>query len=609
MIQTTRTSDLARWSLLALGLVVCAPSVLAQASPPSKPASPTATNAQKQALALETLQRYQSILRDELQRYQAFFRAQKLPRVYYARFRLLRSQSASLQASDGIILKQADNRKSPQHQLNVSIRIGDHRRDNTGSDGRDWQIYRHLLQFSPTFSKELDEQALRKRLWQLTDREYKESLAQYHRKRYVQSLKVEIKDKSGDFSKEDPIILTDPPPLLHFDMKKWKKILQRVSRFSLKDPRIVKATISLGGQQSAIVMVDSDGSAVIQHKTLYMYIVQVSYLSAKKEHLSNTRLAYFDTEAGLPNEQQLAAITRSALQEIVDLSNAPEAEPIEAPAILLNDVAGVLFHEALGHRLEAQRMLSESDGRTFRSKIGKKIIPSFISVLDDPTLRRWQKTPLNGHYLVDDQGVRSQRVQLIEDGVLRSFLLSRKPIDQFKRSNGHGRGVFGAEPVSRQGNLLVLSKRAYSMKQLRAMLIEEARKQGKPYAFIIGKSSGGYTHTSTYDIQSFKNRPNLVLRIDAKTGEQTLVKGLEMIGTPLTVVNNIVATGDDHGVFNGFCGAESGYVPVSAIAPSLLLKTVEFQRVKIDQKKPRLLPSPFSIPSPARPAPKSRAQR
>ncbi|MCK6510284.1 metallopeptidase TldD-related protein [Myxococcota bacterium] len=594
MTQTTRSSAFLRCSLLALGLFAFTSSAFAQPPVVSTSVLPKQTDAQKLARSLESLQRYQSILRDELQRYMSFFRAQKLPRAYYASFRLLRSQSVSLQASDGVILKQEDNRKSPKHQLQVSIRIGDHQRDNTGPDGRDWQIYRHLLQFPSSFSKELDEPTLRKRLWQLADREYKESLAQYHRKRYVQSLKVEIKDKSGDFSKEQRVLLTDAPPLLRFDMKKWNQIAKKVSLFSLKDPRIVKATISLGGQQGAVVMVDSDGSAIIQHKTLYMYVVQVSYLSAKKEYLSNTRLAYFDTEAGLPDEKQLTSITKSALQEIVDLSKAPEAEPIEAPAILLNDVAGVLFHEALGHRLEAQRMLSESDGRTFRSKIGKKIIPSFLSVLDDPTLRRWQDTPLNGHYLVDEQGVRSQPVPLIKEGVLQNFLLSRKPIDQFKRSNGHGRGVFGANPVSRQGNLLVRSHRAHPIQQLRTMLIEEARKQGKPYAFIIGKSSGGYTHTSTYDIQSFKNRPNLVLRIDAKTGEQTLVKGLEMIGTPLTVVNNIIATGDDYGVFNGFCGAESGYVPVSAIAPSLLLKTVEFQRVKIDQKKPRMLPSPFA---------------
>lgn len=129
------------------------------------------------------------------------------------------------------------------------------------------------------------------------------------------------------------------------------------------------------------------------------------------------------------------------------------------------------------------------------------------------------------------------------------------------------------------------SHRAYSIQQLRTMLIEEARKQGKPYAFIIGKSSGGYTHTSTYDIQSFKNRPNLVLRIDAKTGEQTLVKGLELLRYPPNGRQQYHRNGRRlWRIRMAFGGAESGYVPVSAIAPSLLLKTVEFQRVKIDQK-------------------------
>ncbi|MCB9639613.1 MAG: TldD/PmbA family protein [Myxococcales bacterium] len=558
---------------------------------------------------LDKLRAWQKILHSEMNRYMKFFGAKKAPRIYFARYRLLEDKGVSVQAQDGVIIKQQDTRKTPGHQLNVVLRVGDYKLDNTGRDGYDWQIYRHLMNFSNQLPKEMSDSVLRKRLWQITDREYKESLAQYHRKRYTQSLKVEIKDKSGDFSKEPSVVLTDVPPPLKFDIKKWKGIVKRVSKFSLKDPQIVKAVIAVGGHQGAIVMVDSTGSMVIQHKTLYMYTVQVSYLSKKKEYLSNTRLGYFDTEDGLPSETKLAAITKRALKEIVDLSNAPEAEPIEAPAILLSDVAGVLFHEALGHRLEAQRMLSESDGRTFRSKIGEKIIPTFISVLDDPTMRRWQKTPLNGHYLLDDQGVRSRRVTLIEDGVLRNFLMSRKPIDKFKRSNGHGRGTFTSQPVSRQGNLLVISKRAYTMKKLREMLLEEARKQGKPYAFIIGRSSGGYTHTSTYDIQSFKNRPNVVIRIDAKTGKETLVKGLEMIGTPLTVVNNIIATGTKYGVFNGFCGAESGYVPVSAIAPTLLLKTVEFQRVKINQKKSYMLPSPFAAQPTSRPTTKTALKR
>ncbi|MEM1009823.1 MAG: TldD/PmbA family protein, partial [Myxococcota bacterium] len=167
--------------------------------------------------------------------------------------------------------------------------------------------------------------------------------------------------------------------------------------------------------------------------------------------------------------------------------------------------------------------------------------------------------------------------------------------DHFRNSNGHGRGVFGVRPVSRQGNLIITSKRAYDMPTLKKMLVAEAKRQNKRYALILGGSSGGYTHTSTYAIQSFKNRPNVVLRIDVQTGKIQRVKGLEMIGTPLTVVNNIIATGKDHSVFNGFCGAESGYVPVSAVAPSVLLKTVEFQRVKIPQKKPYLLPYPFDI--------------
>lgn len=558
----------------------------------------------------KVLRKWKNILSQELQRHWKVLQKRKPPRVYYMAYVLQQRQRATVSARDGAVYSSYKLIKKPSYALKVRVRVGSHKLDSTGRDGYDWKIFRHLLPGPGSLPKQLTPAILQKHLWQTTDRGVKEAMGRYHRKRYVRSLKVEIKDKSGDFSKNKALQLEQMPTPLTFDMKRWKKALRTVSSFSLTDRRIVSSGIAVSANQENIIFVDSDGARIIKHKTLYMYTISLTYLSPKKEYLRNTRLSYVDTEDKLPNTKQLKQLLQKTLQEVVDEGNAPKGEPTEAPAILLPDVAGVLFHEALGHRLEAQRMLRESDGRTFRRKIGLKVIPRFLSVFDNPTLPAWRGEPLNGYYAVDDQGVKAQRVELIRDGVLKGFLMSRKPIDKFLLSNGHGRARFGRDPFSRMGSIIVQSKREFEAKRLRKMLLAEARRQGKPYAFIVARASGGYTHTGTYGIQSFKNHPKVVFQIDVKTGKQKLVKGLEMIGTPLTVVNNILATGKDYGVFNGFCGAESGYVPVSVVAPSLLLKTVEMQRVKINQKKDYLLPPPFdktTKKTAAKAAPKSKS--
>jgi hypothetical protein len=126
------------------------------------------------------------------------------------------------------------------------------------------------------------------------------------------------------------------------------------------------------------------------------------------------------------------------------------------------------------------------------------------------------------------------------------------------------------------------------------MLLAEVKKQGKPYGLIIRDIIGGSTNTSTYGYQAFKGMPRLVYRVDAKTGAETLVRGVEMVGTPLTVVSKVMAVGDEPGVFNGYCGAESGYVPVSAVAPATLFSEIELQRTQKEKERPPILPAPWA---------------
>ncbi|MCA1664296.1 MAG: hypothetical protein LC659_08520 [Myxococcales bacterium] len=223
-------------------------------------------------------------------------------------------------------------------------------------------------------------------------------------------------------------------------------------------------------------------------------------------------------------------------------------------------------------------------------------MPDFLSVIDDPTVRSAgdKKVSLNGWYTFDDEGVAGRKVTLIDNGVLRDYLKSRTPITGSLRSNGHGRAEGTADPMGRMANLFLRSTKKVPIAKLKEMLLDEVRRQGKPFGLIIRDITGGSTNTSNFGYQAFKGQPRLVYRVDAKSGAETLVRGVEMVGTPLTTVSRIVATSDTEGVFNGFCGAESGFVPVSTVAPAVLMSEIELQRTQKAAERPPLLPPPWS---------------
>jgi TldD protein len=268
-------------------------------------------------------------------------------------------------------------------------------------------------------------------------------------------------------------------------------------------------------------------------------------------------------------------------------------DPFNGPAILLSEAAGVFFHEALGHRLEGERQNDNKEGATFKGQIGKPILPSFLSVVDDPSLARVGSSSLNGSYRYDDEGVSARPVTLVDHGVLRNYLKSRTPVKGAPDSNGHGRAEGTLDPIGRMGNTVVRSDRRVPYPKLKEMLLAEIRRQKKAFGLIIADISGGQTNTTTYDFQAFKGMPRIVFRVDAQTGKEELVRGVEFVGTPIGSLNRIVAASDSVGVFNGFCGAESGYVPVSTVAPALLISEIELQRTRRAMERAPILSAPW----------------
>ena len=246
----------------------------------------------------------------------------------------------------------------------------------------------------------------------------------------------------------------------------------------------------------------------------------------------------------------------------------------------------------LGHRLEGHRQRGDQEGQTFTKKVNQQVLPQFLSVIDDPTQRSLNGTDLGGWYQYDDEGMPAERVEVIKDGILKNFLMSRMPIKGFAQSNGHGRAQAGLMATGRQGNLIVSSSHTVKDAELRQKLIDEVKKQGKPYGLYFEDIEGGFTLTTRSLPQSFQILPVLVWKVYPDGRPDELVRGVDIVGTPLAALNRIEVTGEKTEIFNGICGAESGSVPVSAAAPAMLFSEMEVQKRAHSRNRPPILPPP-----------------
>jgi len=394
------------------------------------------------------------------------------------------------------------------------------------------------------------------------------------------------------FWKEPSITYIEAERPFKFDREPWENLVRELSAVFNDYDSIYDSNVQLSAQKESVYFSNSENTRYITDEILYSFIIDVSTISKEGDVISNYYNAYYRSEDEIPDESELKKQVRELVGETNEINNAININPINVPAILEPEAAGIMFHEAVGHRLEGERQNDDSQGQTFSERIGSKIIPSFLSIIDDPTLNTYNGQTVLGYYKYDDQGVEGKKVILVDRGILKNFLLSRTPVKGFTASNGHGRASIGKPPMARMSNLIVKSDKEYSNQKLKELLIEEAIKHNKDFGLIIKKMTGGETNTSSYDFQAFKETPLVIHKVDVKTGKETPVRGVEIVGTPLITINRIIATGNDYSAFNGFCGAESGFVPVSTIAPSILISEIELQKTVSEKEKSPVLKPP-----------------
>jgi predicted Zn-dependent protease len=553
----------------------------------SSPISASSPAAKKDDVLLSTMQQ-------ELQR--AHDSLGKLdPAPYFISYSVQDESVAFAVGSEGGLLSSGLGRR---RSADVIVRIGTPALDNAHGENRVSALS------SGTLPLEDDRNAIARVLWRLTAEEYRKASRAYANVKTSTEVHAQEEDPSPDFSKESPQTHADygdsaPLP----DRQKLDKLVRQFSSYLRKYPYIYNSMVTATVERVRSHYVSSEGSHVVTPGSIVRVSIDAETRADDGMELMRVETFQAETLEQLPPESEVAARVDKMATDLKALRDAPLAEPFDGPALLSGRAAAVFFHEVLGHRLEGHRQRGEKEGQTFTKKINQPVLPDFLSVSDDPTRRTLDGVQLSGWYEYDDEGMPAARVDVIQNGILKNFLMSRMPIKNFGNSNGHGRAQTGLMATGRQGNLIVSSSKTVTDSELRQKLKDEIKKQGKPYGLYFEDIQGGFTLTQRSMPQAFQVLPVLVWRVYADDRPDELVRGVDIVGTPLAAMEHILLTGEKTAVFNGICGAESGSVPVSAASPAMLFSDIEVQKRAHSLNRPPILPPPgFETSESAQPA-------
>ena len=506
------------------------------------------------------------------------------PKPYFLSYSVADAENVSISAQYGAIMS---SNTAHSRTADVQIRLGSPALDNTHGDHRTSALTTLPLPLSD------DKDAIERTLWFATNRGYGKALDALEKVKTEQQVRAKEEDLSADFSKEQPQAEVLPSlPKLDVDKAAWEQRLREITAVFKGFPDIYYDTAIMQTSNETDYFVSSEGAHVATPNQVARLIVVARTRAADGMDLFRVETFEADKTGNLPAQSEVLEKTVAMAKNLDDLRAAPITEPYNGPAILSGRAAAVFFHEVLGHRLEGQRQRGDEEGQTFTKLLNKPILPKFLSVADDPTIREFNGHPLSGHYAFDDEGDPARKVDLVQDGVLKTFLMSRQPIASVQESNGHGRAETGKMPTGRQGNLIVTSTKTVSDAELREMLKAEAKKQGKAYGLYFEDISSGFAVTTRRSPQAFQVIPLVVYRVYVDGRPDELVRGVSIVGTPQAALMSIVATGDHQDIFNGECGAESGTIPVSAVAPAMLVSALETQKQAQGTSRPPIVPAP-----------------
>ena len=552
-----RLSPLGGTGLAALFLCICAVPAGAQQKNPK-----TASAASDPVLRA---------MREELTRSKAQLKMENVPPPYYIEYRVTDLDYYEAEAAFGALRQ---SQRSRARSARVVVRVGDYKQDSYFGPGMG-TVDLAPLEDNPT--------ALRRQLWLATDQAYKQASEALASKRAVLS-RFTADQPFDDFSHAPALESIGPLAKLEFDPKPWNEMLQNSTALFRTDPKIQSLTASVRFRAQNLYFVNSEGTVTRQGHTAYFAVMAGTTQAADGMRLDRSPYYSAASLSELPTPEKFQADMAVMIATLKRLREAPEVEEeYRGPVLFSSDAASDIFNGMIGGNVLGRRPKPGESARTegdFASSYKSRVLPNFMTVIDDPTLKTFNGKTLVGSYEIDDEGVRAATVPVVQNGELVNYLMGREPIRDFPASNGHGRAGLGQPPVPSVGILIVQSKQAVSPEDLKKKLIEICRQEGKPYGYFVDTLSG-------YD-------PRLLYRVYEKDGRQELVRGavFNELDTR-TLRNDLVAVGNDPLVSN-----REAQIPTTVIAPSILFDELEVKRTDAKNAKLPEYPPPDLTPAP-----------
>ncbi len=540
-------------------------------------------------------------LKDELARSVDQLQLKDMEKPYYIEYMVEEIEMFSVRAIFGAVVGSTDNKS---RYLSVGVRVGDYDFDNSGF------MSQRLMYSSSGFRPlviEDDYSVLRKDIWLATDSAYKQSLELLAGKRSLLQTKVET-EQIPDFSREEPVMFLSPRQSLEFNRSKWEKLVRSLSGIFKEFPAIYNSGVNFNVRITNKYYVNSEGSVVRQPFTLYWLNAHASTQAQDGMPLKHFVPFLGTSQEALPSEKEMKTAIRKMAEELTALTLAPVLEEYYGPVLVTGEAATEIFAQTIAPQLSGDRpLMMDQRGRAvmmpernLANRLNRRVLPSFFTVVDDPTQSSYGKHSIIGAYNIDDQGVSAQKVTLVEKGILKTLLMSRQPRKGIPRSNGHARNPSFTSPNAHYSNLFVKATESRSFSELKKELIDLCKYEGLSFGLIISKldnrlfsprdvpGAAGMTQVRTR--KETVTDPLLVYKVNVEDGREELVRGLIIEELSVRMLRDILAAGNDYYVNNLM---SRGNIPTSVVAPSLIFEEIELSTPQGPQQKPALLKHPF----------------
>jgi predicted Zn-dependent protease len=496
----------------------------------------------------------------ELDRSKAQLKMDQVQAPYYIEYRVNEVEDIGAEAAYGAL---RENQHIHVRVLRVVVRIGDYKQDSHfgRSQGE-----------STILPLDNDPIALRHQIWLATDDAYKAAGQGLAEKQAALKQFSADPNPVDDFAKAPQMIAVEPTVSLKIDEAAWKKTLEDVTNLYKQYPDVQSVTASARFSAINEYLVNSEGTVTRSGKTTYSVQLSSSAQAADGMRLGRSPAFMVAKAEELPTRDALMGEAKKMLDTVVALRQAPIVEEeYRGPVLFAADAANDIVASLIGQNVLGQKPQLGKPNRTtgaFATRYKTRVLPNFLSVVDDPTMKEFQGKSLVGSYAVDSEGVKAQTVNTVENGMLANYLIGRVPIRDFPASNGHGRAAPGTPPGPSLGVLLVKSSEAQPAEELKKKVVQMVTDQGKPYGYRVETLGPG-------------NSPRLLYRVYAKDGHEELVRGAVFSELDIRALrSDLIAVGNDPLVSN-----RAGGAPTTIISPSLLFDELEVKRADTSKDK------------------------